>query len=116
MTDQKQDILFAARTSQTLAFTLARADGSVFDITGAAGVKFRASPFPSGEAVVQKDLAGGIGIINAALGQITVAIANDDLEDAGLYVFDIVVTQAAVDTRGKYGRIVVGVGVAPPEA
>lgn len=117
MTDQKQDISFPAATTQVLALSLANVDGTPFDLTGVTAIRFRASPFPSGDAILQATLLDGIGVDgDPTLGNITVTVDIDDFTDAGLYVFDVVATVGGVTTRCKYGRIVVGITSAEPGA
>jgi hypothetical protein len=117
MTDQKQDIAFPSATSQILALALVNVDGSAFNLTGYTTIRCRIAPFPSGDAVIQYTQAAGIGVVGAPnLGTITVTIGNTDLPVAGLFVYDVVATIAGVDTRCKYGRIVVGITAAAPGA
>lgn len=116
MTDQKQDIAFPAATTQVLALALVNPDGTAFNLTGNTEIRFRVAPYPSGDAVLQLTKAAGIGVVSAPAGTITASIDNNDLPDAGLFVFDVVVTIAGIDTRCKYGRIVVGVSPAAPGA
>lgn len=59
---QKQDFAFAAATSQVLPIALQNIDGTPFDLTNQSSIRFRACPYPSGDAVVQKDTTNGVGI------------------------------------------------------
>lgn len=117
MTDMKQDLVFAAATTQIVPMALVNLDGTPFDLTNQTAIRFRACPFPSGDAVVQKDTTNGIGITGVPTdGTITVSIANTDLTIPGLYSWDVVVTVAGVDTRCKFGRIVVANSPSAPGA
>lgn len=106
MTTQQQDITFPANTNQALPFTLVDVTGAAINLAGAT-LRFRLGPYPSGDATTQKTDTDGIAVVNAGQGTITVNLADADIPDSGFFVFDIVVTKAALDTRGKYGRAVI---------
>ena len=109
----KQDLSFPALTAQALAFTIM--DGSdPLNLSGAA-ITFRAGNQPGIAAQVQKtNTDSGIEVVDAAAGTITVNIASDDIDDSGMYFFNIDVTPNG-GTLGRYisGRIVVTPGLAP---
>lgn len=110
MSGTRQDFEMTANTAQNLYFALTDGNsGTPLDLS-AASITWRIALSPDGDALVEKDNAsadGGISVTNPTLGQLTVAIGNSDIADAGLYWHFLFVTIGGVRTAVAAGRAVV---------
>lgn len=108
MSDTRQDFEMTANAAKTLNFSLTDG-GTPLDLTSAS-ITWRLAASPDGDALLEKTNStgdSGITVTNAVQGQLSVAIGNSDIADAGLYWHFLFVTIGGVRSAVAAGRAVV---------
>lgn len=85
-----------------LDLTVLDKDDNIIPLTGVIALTFKAKLTIDGQAYIEKSLGAGVSIIDAALGQVLVALYPTDTNiSAGNYLFEYQIT----DSAGKLSTV-----------